>query len=55
MTAPFVHDGAMNGEIFQAYVEHVLVPTLSPGDVVVLDNLPAHKVPGGLWKMASKA
>lgn len=46
MTAPFVHDGAMNSEIFQAYVEHVLVPTLSPGDIVVLDNLSAHKVPG---------
>lgn len=46
MTAPFVHDGAMNSEIFQAYVEHVLVPTLSQGDIVVLDNLPAHKVPG---------
>lgn len=46
MTAPFVHDGAMNSEMFQAYVEHVLVPTLSPGDIVVLDNLPAHKVPG---------
>ena len=46
MTAPFVHDGAMNGEIFQAYVEHVLVPTLNPGDIVVLDNLPAHKMPG---------
>ncbi|WP_230975912.1 IS630 family transposase [Acetobacter garciniae] len=46
MTAPFVHDGAMNGEIFQAYVEHVLVPTLSPGDIVVLDNLPAHRIPG---------
>ncbi len=46
MTAPFVHEGAMNRDIFQAYVEHVLVPTLSPGDIVVLDNLPAHKVPG---------
>ena len=46
MTAPFVHDGAMNSEIFHAYVEHVLVPTLSPGDIIVLDNLPAHKVPG---------
>ena len=46
MTAPFVHEGAMNSEIFQAYVEHVLVPTLSPGDVIVLDNLPAHKGPG---------
>ncbi|WP_010508458.1 transposase, partial [Komagataeibacter europaeus] len=38
--------GAMNSEIFQAYVEHVLVPTLSPGDIIVLDNLPVHKVPG---------
>ena len=46
MIAPFVHEGTMNGEIFQAYVEHVLVPTLSPGDIVVLDNLPAHKGPG---------
>lgn len=46
MIAPFVHEGAMNGEIFQAYVEHVLVPTLSPGDIVVLDNLPAHRMPG---------
>ena len=46
MTAPFVHEGAMNGVIFQAYVEHVLVLTLSPRDIVVLDNLPAHKMPG---------
>lgn len=36
-------DGAMTGATFLAYVEQVLVPTLSPGDVVVLDNLPAHK------------
>ena len=43
MTAPFVYDGAMNGNVFLAYVEQVLVPTLSPGDVVVMDNLPAHK------------
>ena len=46
MTAPFAHNGAMNGKIFQGYVEHILVPTLSPGDIVVLDNLPGHKVPG---------
>ncbi|ARW18372.1 hypothetical protein S101446_03298 (plasmid) [Komagataeibacter europaeus] len=46
MTAPFVHDGATNSEIFQAYVKHVLMPTLSPGDIVVLDNLPVHEVPG---------
>ena len=46
MTAPMVLDGAMNGTAFLAYVEQVLVPTLSPGDVVVMDNLPAHKSAG---------
>ncbi|MER8952776.1 IS630 family transposase [Mesorhizobium sp. M0833] len=46
MTAPFVYDGAMNGNVFLAYVEQVLVPTLSEGDVVVMDNLPAHKATG---------
>lgn len=44
MTAPMVLDGAMNGPAFLAYVEQVLAPTLSPGDIVVLDNLPAHKL-----------
>ncbi len=43
MTAPMVLDGAMHGAAFLAYVEQVLVPTLKPGDVVVMDNLPAHK------------
>ena len=46
MTAPFVYDGAMNGTVFLAYVEQVLVPTLSPGDIVIMDNLPAHKASG---------
>ena len=46
MTAPFVYDGAMNGTVFLAYVEQVLVPTLKPGDVVIMDNLPAHKAAG---------
>ena len=46
MSAPFVYDGAMNGAVFRAYVEQVLVPTLVPGDVVVMDNLPAHKAAG---------
>lgn len=41
--APFVLDGPVNGEAFRAYVEHMLVPTLSPGDVVVIDNLGSHK------------
>jgi transposase len=44
--APVVMDGPMRGEIFRAYVEQMLAPTLSPGDVVVLDNLAAHKVAG---------
>lgn len=43
MTAPMVLDGPMTGEWFLAYVEQVLVPTLRPDDVVILDNLPAHK------------
>lgn len=43
LTAPMVLDGAMNGAAFPAYVEQVLVPTLKPGDIVVMDNLPAHK------------
>ena len=46
MTAPMVLDGAMNGVTFRAYVEQVLVPTLNPGDIVVMDNLPAHKAEG---------
>ncbi|WP_338422423.1 transposase [Acetobacter musti] len=43
-TAHFVHEGAMNGEILQACIEHVLGPTPSPGDIVVLDNLSAHRI-----------
>jgi transposase len=41
--APLVVDGAMTSELFAAYVERVLVPELSPGDVVVLDNLSCHR------------
>jgi transposase len=43
LTAPMVIDGAVNGDLFVAYVEQVLVPTLRPGEVVVLDNLSSHK------------
>ncbi len=43
MTAPMVIDGAMNGPAFLAWVEQALAPTLSPGDIVIMDNLPAHK------------
>jgi transposase len=46
LTAPGVIDGPMNGNAFLAYVEQVLVPSLAPGDTVVMDNLSAHKVPG---------
>jgi transposase len=46
MTAPMVIDGAMNGEAFLAWTRQMLVPTLREGDVVVMDNLPAHKVAG---------
>lgn len=46
LSAPLVVDGAINGEIFLGYVEQHLVPTLRPGDIVILDNLGAHKVAG---------
>jgi hypothetical protein len=41
--APFVIDGPINGEAFLIYIDRVLVPTLRPGDVVILDNLGSHK------------
>ena len=44
--APCVLDGPMTGRAFRAYVEQFLAPALSPGDVVVMDNLAAHKVAG---------
>ena len=46
LIAPLVLDGPMNGAAFRAYVEQALVPELERGDIVVLDNLPAHKVAG---------
>jgi transposase len=46
LTAPLVIDGAMNGETFRAYVEQILGPPLAPGDIVIMDNLAAHKVAG---------
>jgi len=46
LSAPMVLDGPMDGLAFRAYVEQVLVPTLKPGDVVIMDNLPAHRVSG---------
>jgi putative transposase len=41
--APCLYDGPINGERFLAYVEQFLVPTLKPGDIVILDNLGSHK------------
>jgi transposase len=43
LTAPMVLDGPMNREAFLVYVDKVLGPTLKPGDIVIMDNLPAHK------------
>ena len=43
ITAPMVLDGPMHGVAFLAWVEQALAPTLKPGDIVVMDNLPAHK------------
>jgi transposase len=45
IAAPFVLDGPINRDAFQAYVDQVLVPELTPGDIVVMDNLGSHKGP----------
>jgi transposase len=46
LAAPWLLDGPMDGEAFLVYVRRVLVPELTPGDIVIMDNLPAHKVAG---------
>jgi transposase len=46
LVAPSVFDGPINGELFLAYVQQILVPTLRPGDIVIMDNLRSHKVAG---------
>jgi transposase len=46
LAAPMLLDGPMNGSAFLAYAEQVLAPELHPGDIVVMDNLPAHKISG---------
>ena len=45
IVAPWVIEGPINGESFRTYVEHVLVPELRVGDIVVMDNLGSHKAP----------
>ena len=44
IAAPYVMDRPMNGEIFVAWLEQELIPTLAVGDIVVMDNLPAHRI-----------
>jgi transposase len=46
LSAPLVVDGAINGAVFRAYVEQHLAPTLSAGEIVIMDNLNSHKVNG---------
>jgi transposase len=46
ITAPYVMDGAMTGIVFRQYVEQILAPTLTSGDIVVIDNVATHKVAG---------
>jgi len=46
LSAPMLLDGPMTGPAFLAYAEQVLAPQLRPGDIVVMDNLPAHKIAG---------
>jgi transposase len=53
LTAPGLLDGPMDGDCFLAYLDQVLVPTLQPGDLVVMDNLAAHKVDGVRERIAA--
>ncbi|MGH7002123.1 MAG: IS630 family transposase [Stellaceae bacterium] len=53
--APMLLDGPMNGECLLAWVEQMLAPTLRPGDIVIMDNLPAHKVAGVRQAIEAKA
>ena len=46
LTAPMTLDGPLDGETFRAWTQQFLGPTLKPGDIVIMDNLPAHKVQG---------
>ena len=45
-TVPMVFEGALNGDMFQVYVDQMLVPSLKPGDIVIMDNLSSHKING---------
>ena len=52
--APIMFKGTLNGDFFEWYVEEVLVPTLSPGEILILDNCSAHKVTGVLDSIYEK-
>ena len=54
VSAPFLFEGAMNQDTFEMYVDQVLLPELQPGDVLVLDNLSAHKLPDLVARLACK-
>lgn len=54
IAAPMLLDGPMNGPAFLAYTEQVLAPELRPGDIVVMDNLPSHKI-GGVREAIERA
>jgi hypothetical protein len=43
---PLIFEGALNGELFKAYIAQCLAPTLHEGDIVIMDNLTSHKVKG---------
>jgi transposase len=50
---PLVFEGALNGDLFKAYVSEFLVPTLHKGDIVIMDNLSSHKVKGVVESIAA--
>lgn len=50
---PCVFDDSLNGELFKAYIQEFLLPTLKPGDIVIMDNLSSHKVDGVAKAIAS--
>ena len=52
--APLLLDGALDGDSFTAWVEQMLIPELRPGDVVVMDNLPTHRV-GAVSRLLEKS
>jgi transposase len=54
LVAPWVLEGAMDGDAFKTYTAEILAPTLAPGDIVVMDTLPAHKVAGIAQTIAKK-